>query len=66
MSEYIDLTYHRNLEELMDNGIEGMFSHTIYHIKGDVIWALVPKAKHEIMREVSGAKSWETSIYKNY
>ena len=23
---------------------------TVYHIKGDVIWALGPKAKHEIMR----------------
>ena len=24
--------------------------HTAYHIKSDVIWALGPKAKHEIMR----------------
>ena len=31
-------------------GIEYMDPHTVYHIKGDVIWALGPKAKHEIMR----------------
>ena len=24
--------------------------YTVYHIKGDVIWALGPKAKHKIMR----------------
>ena len=50
ISEYIHLTYKRNLDELMDQGIERMDPHTVYHIKGDVIWALVPKAKHEIMR----------------
>ena len=27
-----------------------MDPHTVYHIKGDVVWALGPKAKHEIMR----------------
>ena len=54
ISEYIDLTYHRNLEDLMDHGIEGMDAHTIYHIKGDVIWVLRPKAKHEIMRDQWG------------
>ena len=27
-----------------------MDPHTAYHIKGHVIWALGPKAKHEIMR----------------
>ena len=27
-----------------------MDAYTIYHIKGDVIWALGQKAKHEIMR----------------
>ena len=26
-----------------------MDAHTIYHLKNDVIWALGPKAKHEIM-----------------
>ena len=50
ISEYIDLTYHKNLEELMNHGTEGMDAHTIYHLKGDVIWALGQKAKHEIMR----------------
>ena len=50
ISEYIRLTYNRNLEELMDQGVDQMDPHTVYHIKGDVIWALGPKAKHEIMR----------------
>ena len=50
ISEYIHLTYNQNLDELMDQGIERMDPHTVYHIKGDVMWALGPKAKHEIMR----------------
>ena len=50
ISGYIHLTYNRNLDELMDQGIKRMDPHTVYHIKGDVIWALGPKAKHEIMR----------------
>ena len=50
ISEYILLTYNRNLDEITDEGVEYMDPHTVYHIKGDVIWALVPKAKHEIMR----------------
>ena len=49
-SEYIHLTYNRNLDKLMDQGIERMDPHTVYQIKGDVHWALGPKAKHEIMR----------------
>ena len=48
--EYIHLTYNRNLDEIIDEGTEYMDQHTAYHIKGDVIWALGPKAKHEIMR----------------
>ena len=48
--EHIDLTYHKNLEDLMDQGIEALDAHTTYHIKSDVIWALGPKAKHKIMR----------------
>ena len=40
MSEYIDLTYHKNLEDLMDQGTETMDAHTACHIKSDVIWAL--------------------------
>ena len=50
ISEYIHLTYNRNLDEMMDQGIDQMDPHTVYHIKGDVFWALGPKAKHEIMR----------------
>ena len=54
ISEYIHLTCNRNLDELMDQGIDQMDPHTVYHIKGDVIWALGPKAKHEIMRGLWG------------
>ena len=50
ISEYIDLTYRRKLDEIMEQGVDGMDAHTLYHIKGDVAWALGPKAKHEIMR----------------
>ena len=50
ISEYIQLTYDRNLDEITEEGIEYLDQHTTYHIKGDVIWALGPKAKHEIMR----------------
>ena len=48
--EYIHLTYNRNLDEIIDEGTEFMDQHTAYHIEGDVIWALGPKAKHKIMR----------------
>ena len=48
--EYIQSTYNRNLDEIIDEGVEYMDPHTVYHIKGDVIWALGPKAKHEVMR----------------
>ena len=34
----------------MDQGIEAFDAHRIYHIKGDISWALGPNAKHEIMR----------------
>ena len=50
ISEYIHLTYNRNLDEMMDQGTDQMDPHTMYHIKGDVIRALGPKAKDEIMR----------------
>ena len=49
ISEYIHLTYNRNFDRIIDEGIEYMDPHTVYHIKGDVIWALGPKAEHEIM-----------------
>ena len=50
ISEYIDLTYQKKLEELIEQGTDSMDPHTTYHIKGDAIWALGPKAKHEILR----------------
>ena len=50
ISEYIHLTHNRNLDEIMDQATDQMDPHTVYHMKGDVIWALGPKAKHEIMR----------------
>ena len=50
ISEYIHSTYSRNLDEIIDQGTEYMDSHSVYHIKGDVIWALGSEAKHEIMR----------------
>ena len=31
ISEYIYLTYHKNLEDLMDQGIEALDAHTISH-----------------------------------
>ena len=34
----------------MDQGADQMDPHTVFHTKGDVIWALAPKAKNEIMR----------------
>ena len=63
ISKYIHLTYNRNLDEIIDEGTEDMDQHTAYHIKGEVIWALGPKAKHEIMRGQWGRK---TSDYQNY
>ena len=54
ISEYIHLTYNRNLDEMMDQDTDQMDPHTVYHIKEDVIWALGPKAKHEIMRGHGG------------
>ena len=50
ISEYIHLTYNRNLDDIMEQGADQMDQHTAFHIKGDVIWALGPTAKHEIMR----------------
>ena len=50
ISEYIHLTFSRNLDRIIDKGAEFMDPHTVYHIKGNVIWALGPKAKHEIMQ----------------
>ena len=64
----IGLINQKNLEELMDLGIDSLDAHTTHHIKGDVIWALGPKAKHEIMRNVTTksqcGKELKTSAYK--
>ena len=54
ISEYIHLTYNRNLDDIMEQGADQMDQHTAFHIKGDVIWALGPKAKHEIKRDQWG------------
>ena len=62
ISEYIDLTYHENLEDLMNHGTESMDTHTIYQLKGDVIWALGRKANHEIMRGQWGRELKEVNI----
>ena len=62
ISEYIDLTYHKKLEDLMNKGTEDMDAYTIYHLKGDVIWALGPKAEHEIMRGQWGRKLKDVNI----
>ena len=39
ISEYIHLTYNRNLDEMVHQGTDQMDQHTVYHIKGDVICA---------------------------
>ena len=62
ISEYIDLIYHKNLEDLIDQGVEAMDAHTIYHIKGDVIRALGPKAKPEIMRGQWGREQKDVNL----
>ena len=50
ISEYIDITYQKNLEELMEEGADNIDAQITHHIKGDVTWALGTKAKIEIMR----------------
>ena len=37
ISEYIDLTYHKNLEELMDLVTDSLDGQVNHHIKGDVM-----------------------------
>ena len=34
----------------MEQGTDSLEAQLSHHIKGDIIWALGPKAKHEIMR----------------
>ena len=62
ISEYIDLTYQKKLEELIELRTDSMDPHTTYHIKGDVIWALGPMAKHEIMRGQWGKELRDISL----
>ena len=62
ISEYIYLTYQKKLEELIELGTDSNDSHTTYHIKGDVIWALGPKAKHEMMRGHWGKELQDISL----
>ena len=64
IAEYIHLTYNRNLEEIIDEGTEYLDPHTVYHINGDVIWALGPKAKHEIMRGQWGRELEDVNLPK--
>ena len=61
ISEYIDLTYQKELV-LIEQGTESMDTHTTYHIKSDVIWALDPKAKHEIMKGQWGKELKDFSL----
>ena len=62
ISEHIDLTYQKKLGELIEQGTDSMDPHTTYHIKGDVIRALGPKAKHEIMRGQWGKELKDISL----
>ena len=62
ISVYIDLTYQKNLKELLEQGTESLDAQITYQIKGDVIWALGPKAKHEIMRGQWGKEVKDISL----
>ena len=55
-------TYNRNLDEMLDQGTDQMDPHTVYYIKGDVIWALGPKAKHEFMRGQWGSERKDADL----
>ena len=39
-----------------------MDPHIVYHIKGEVIWTLGPKAKHEIMRVQWGGELKDVNL----
>ena len=62
ISEYIDLTYQKKLEELIEQGTDSRDPHTTFHIKGHVIWALGPRAKHEITRGQWGKELEDISL----
>ena len=61
ISECIDLTYQKN-QELIELGTDSMDPLTTYHINDDVIWALGPKAKHEITRGQWGKELRDISL----
>ena len=60
--EYIDLTYQKNLDELMYLGADSLDEQITHPIKGDVIWALGPKAKHQIVRAHWGEELKDISL----
>ena len=62
ISEYIDLLYQKNMEELMEQGTDSLDVQMSYHIKGDVIRASGPKAEQEIMRGQWGRELKDISL----
>ena len=57
ISDYLDFTNQKNLEELMDLGTDTLDPQITHHIKGDVICALGSVAKYEIMRGQWGQRT---------
>ena len=62
ITEYIDLTYQKNLKELMGQGTDSVDAQISHHIKGYVIWALGPKAKYETIRGQWGRELRDISL----
>ena len=62
ISEYIDLTYQKISDELMDLGTDSLDAQITHHIKGNVIWALGPKAKYAMMRGQWGKELKDISL----
>ena len=50
ISVYIDLTYQKSLDEMVDLGTDSLDAPKTPHIKDDIIWTLSPKTKQRIMR----------------
>ena len=46
----------------MDQANEFSDAHTVYHIKGDVVWVLGPKAKLKIIRGQWGRELKDVSL----
>ena len=51
-----------NLEYLMEQETDSLNAHLPHQVKGYVIWALGPKAKHEIMRGQWGKEPKDISL----